>query len=212
MIRYLRQLENMTGVNHSCICTLGEITESTFPAVLRYSLERACTLIDHLLSGALPADALNQELCIELEQSLIIATPVRKGCFILMQIEADQSLTLLRPAIRALKIKLSTASVAVIEPEPPLLTLSVDHPELLHKSELTLLLVRLRKAFADFQGRAAHILFSQIAEKWQQQYPPTRDSVFVLLEMLGNLIDDPEECHRFMRQIELIQQQTLERL
>ena len=211
MMKYLRQLEASTGVNHSCICTLGEITESTFPAVLRYRLEQACTLIDHLLTGALPAQTLDQELCIELELGVIIVTPMRQGCFLLLLVDPNHSLTVLRPAIRSLRVKFTrSASDYGSEPEPPLLTLCVDHPELLNKSEISLLLVRLRKVFADYLGRAAHILFSQLADKWQQQYPPTRDSVFVLLEMLGNLIDDPDEYHQFMRQIELIQQQTLE--
>lgn len=218
-MRILKDFDHISGVRHTCMISHGQITGSTFPALMADSLLGAARIMHQMLAGIQSIGEAHNELHLSMDEGQLIGFRFSENDLFLLMTDREVNQALINTSVRSSKAALlALAGEGLAGPEPATLPQPADTAQPARADHATSplssfqkkQLKRIAMLLAEQVGPAATVLFKRVYTGWLKGAPPSPARMSALAQQLGAFIDDEHKRQLFLTHTQqLLEQETL---
>ncbi|MFY0658014.1 MAG: hypothetical protein JXR12_14855 [Neptunomonas phycophila] len=205
MIELLKELEQLGGIQHSCVATPDSILASTFPEILDTNMGSASRVAHQIFNAIHSIGSDHKEIIFELDECLLMGHVVDDKTVLIMMTEKEVNMALINTSVRSVMPTIIEAIAPVTEPEPSVVpdTSTANPPPVKNnpaiEAQLRALMNQLRDLMADYIGPAVSIVFDDAYDTWRATHGVRLGTIAELLKQLAREIDDKDDRSAFLK-------------
>ena len=205
MIELLKELEQLGGIQHSCVATPDSILASTFPEILDTNMGSASRVAHQIFNAIHSIGSDHKEIIFELDECLLMGHVVDDKTVLIMLTEKEVNMALINTSVRSVMPTIIEAIAPVTEPEPSVVpdTSTASRPAVKNnpaiEAQLRALMNQLRDLMADYIGPAVSIVFDDAYDAWRAKHGVRLGTIAELLKQLAREIDDKDDRSAFLK-------------